>query len=88
MFSKACKYGIRAVLFLVVNGDENSRISPETIAETLEVPRHFLAKILQQLSKNGLVSSVKGPGGGFFLSPENRQQHVSENRECKSSDVQ
>jgi Rrf2 family protein len=30
-------------------------------------PLHFIAKILQDLSRKGLVQSLKGPTGGFFL---------------------
>jgi Rrf2 family protein len=38
------------------------------ISDRLEVPKHFLAKILQQLAKHNLIASVKGPSGGFYLS--------------------
>ncbi|MBR9920232.1 MAG: Rrf2 family transcriptional regulator [Bacteroidetes bacterium] len=76
MFSKTCRYGIRAVLFLALNGKGAKRFSPDTIAEALEVPRYFLAKILLQLSRGGLVSSAKGRGGGFYLSEENLARPV------------
>ena len=72
MFSKTCKYGIRAVLFLSVHTDGNNKVGVKEIAEALKVPRHFLGKILQTLSKNNLISSSKGPGGGFYLSEEDR----------------
>jgi Rrf2 family protein len=38
----------------------------------LEMPKHFLAKILQQLAKAEIISSLKGPGGGFYMSERNR----------------
>lgn len=71
MFSKSCKYAMRAVLFLALNASENSKSGVSQIAEELDVPKHFLAKILQQLSKNLLISSTKGPSGGFYLSEDN-----------------
>lgn len=37
------------------------------IAEREEIPSHFLAKILQQLARKGLLRSSKGPTGGFSL---------------------
>jgi Rrf2 family protein len=35
------------------------------------VPKHFLAKILQELSRQDLIASIKGPHGGFYLSENN-----------------
>ena len=37
------------------------------IAAEEEIPQHFLAKILQQLVREGLLRSSKGPRGGFAL---------------------
>ncbi|MDO3693333.1 Rrf2 family transcriptional regulator [Wenyingzhuangia sp. chi5] len=67
MLSKACKYAIRAVLYLAINSSKTKKIGIKKIAEELETPQPFLAKLLQQLSTHKLVSSTKGPGGGFFL---------------------
>ena len=70
MFSKTCQYAIRAVLYLALHTGEK-KASVVELAEALKAPKHFLAKILQQLSKHGLVASVKGPKGGFYLSEKN-----------------
>lgn len=74
MFSKSCKYGIRAVLYLAVNTKNDKKIGSKEIAESINVPKHFLAKILQELSRHDLISSTKGPKGGFYLSEENLNQ--------------
>ena len=37
------------------------------ISEELSIPQAFLSKILQDLTKKGLLSSTKGPNGGFEL---------------------
>jgi Rrf2 family protein len=37
------------------------------IAEEEQIPAHFLAKILQELTRKGLLRSNKGPSGGFSL---------------------
>ena len=71
MFSKSCKYGIRAVLYLAVHSTNEKRLGVTEIASELDVPKHFLAKILQQLAKENLISSTKGPTGGFFLNAKN-----------------
>jgi Rrf2 family protein len=82
MFSQACKYGIRAVLFLAVNAAGGKKVGVKEIAAELDVPKYFLAKILQQLSKNNLISSVKGPSGGFFLDEQNLEATLEEVIKC------
>lgn len=39
----------------------------KNIAEEEQIPAHFLAKILQQIARKGLLKSSKGPTGGFAL---------------------
>lgn len=68
MFSKSCKYAIRAVLYLSVHSSEEKKLGVKEISEALGTPKHFLAKILQQLSRHKLISSTKGPSGGFYMS--------------------
>ena len=45
-------------------------LSIDDIVKEIQSPRHFTAKILQNLSKHNIISSVKGPNGGFFISPK------------------
>lgn len=82
MFSKSCKYAIRAVLYLAFHGVKDRRIGVKEIAEALGVPGPFLAKLLQQLSRNQLISSIKGPSGGFFLSETNLNTSLRKIIEC------
>lgn len=67
MFSKTCEYAIRALIYIARNAKGNSRVGIKAIAEGIESPVHFIAKILQDLSKQGFISSSKGPNGGFYL---------------------
>ncbi len=73
MFSTTCKYGIRAVLYLAIKSTNDSKIGVDELADTLCIPKHFLAKILQVLTKNKVVSSSKGRHGGFYLKKRNKQ---------------
>ncbi|NNE15693.1 MAG: Rrf2 family transcriptional regulator [Saprospiraceae bacterium] len=73
MFSKSCKYAIRSILYLAMHTDEENKLGVEDIANGLTIPKHFLAKILQQLTRHNLASSSKGRNGGFYLSDENRK---------------
>jgi Rrf2 family protein len=47
---------------------ENKKIGVREIAKELELPLHFTGKILQDLVRKGIIASVKGPNGGFYLS--------------------
>lgn len=67
MFSKACEYGIRAILYLANESQQGRRAGLKSIAKAIDSPEAFTAKILQQLAKIGLVNSVKGPNGGFEM---------------------
>ncbi len=76
MLTNACKYAIRAVLYLAMYTNESKKFGVKEIAEELEIPQPFLAKLLQELNRNKLVSSLKGPNGGFFLNKRQKQNSV------------
>lgn len=67
MFSKTCEYAIRAMIFIAQKSKEGKKISIKEIAKGIDSPEYFIAKILQNLSKKGLVQSIKGPNGGFYF---------------------
>jgi Rrf2 family transcriptional regulator, iron-sulfur cluster assembly transcription factor len=76
MLSNASKYAVKAMLFLVLHTGKSKKIGVKHLAKTLDVPEPFLAKILQQLVRNGLLSSVKGPNGGFYTSKSNTKNKI------------
>jgi Rrf2 family protein len=82
MFSKSCTYAIRSVLFLGKNSTESKKLSVDYISEKIDLPREFLAKILQQLTKHKLVESTKGRNGGFYLSEKNMNSSLLEVIKC------
>ena len=67
MFSKACEYAIRATLYVAEKSLEDKRVSLKDIAKAIDSPVAFTAKILQQLVRNEVMSSVMGPTGGFEI---------------------
>lgn len=73
MFSKACNYAIRALIFVCHSSDQGQRVGIKAIASQISSPEAFTAKILQQLSRKKLLMSVKGPNGGFFVDEAQRQ---------------
>ncbi len=66
IFSRQCEYALQAVLFLALQ-EKGERVSIKDLTRKLDIPYHFLAKILQDLSRKGLLDSLTGPAGGFSL---------------------
>mgnify|MGYP000285984406 CR=1 FL=1 len=74
MLTKSSKNAIRAVLYLTTKSSINNKMSAKEVALGLEIPGPFLAKTMQELTKNNIVTSVKGPNGGFYLSEKNKKK--------------
>lgn len=66
LFSGAGEYGIRTMLYLA-SQPQTRPILIRDIAQNLQIPFSFLAKIAQTLTRRGLLTSQKGPGGGVAL---------------------
>jgi len=62
--TRKADYAVRCVLYLAKNKDQ---ATINEISQTMNIPKTFLAKILQQLIKAGIVSSERGIKGGFKL---------------------
>jgi Rrf2 family transcriptional regulator, iron-sulfur cluster assembly transcription factor len=66
IFSRQCEYALQAVLYLALKPP--GEMTPiKELTKKLRIPYHFLAKILQRLTREGLLDSLKGPSGGFTL---------------------
>lgn len=74
MLTKSSKNAIRAVLYLTNKSDINNKMSAKQVALELEIPAPFLAKTMQELTKHNIVTSVKGPNGGFYLTEKNKKK--------------
>lgn len=67
MLSNTCKYALRALIYLGKFSKEDQMIGIKRISEDLGLSSPFLGKILQNLVKQKLLVSTKGPNGGFAL---------------------
>jgi Rrf2 family transcriptional regulator, nitric oxide-sensitive transcriptional repressor len=65
MISQTAEYALRAMVFLADHPEDSC--TAESIAEGTKVPVGYLAKIMQGMSKAGLVTSQRGLHGGFKL---------------------
>jgi len=74
MFSKSTEYALRATLFIAEKGSENNKLGIDEIAAGIQSPKSFTAKILQLLTgEKGIISSTRGPNGGFYLTEKAKQ---------------
>jgi len=76
MFSKACEYAIRATVYLAQKSSEEKKLGVEAVADGIDAPKAFVAKILQQLNRAEVIRSTKGPNGGFYLTDDLKMQPV------------
>jgi Rrf2 family iron-sulfur cluster assembly transcriptional regulator len=66
LYSKTCEHAIRALAYLAARPVGDLCLVDE-IAEAENMPRPFTSKILRDLVKAGLLTSSRGPGGGYAL---------------------
>lgn len=59
-------YSVRAMLD-VARHSERGRRKAREIATAMEIPRPYVAQILADLVRNGLLAAVAGPAGGYTL---------------------
>ncbi len=76
MLSNASKYAVRAVLFLAMKSNEDTKFGAVQISRDLNVPQAFIAKLLQQMARENIISSTKGPKGGFYFTEKNGKRNV------------
>lgn len=67
MISRTAEYALRAVLHLAAANGESVSQTVEQIAAGTRVPPDYLSKVLQNLSRAGLIASQRGIRGGFRL---------------------
>lgn len=67
MFSKACEYGIKSVIYIATQSLDGRRVKIADVANNSGSPEAFTAKILGKLTKAEIINSYKGPNGGFKM---------------------
>jgi Rrf2 family protein len=65
-FTKRADYGLMAIHYIAIH-DDLGAVNAKRIAEEFSIPQELLAKILQRLAKQRLITSHNGPKGGYVL---------------------
>ncbi|WP_222983854.1 RrF2 family transcriptional regulator [Flagellimonas meishanensis] len=76
MFSRSSKYAIKGVLYLALHASVENKIQAKDLSAPINAPAPYIAKLLQELARHNMVSSVKGPHGGFYLDEVNLQMNI------------
>lgn len=72
MITTRTKYGIKALLVLAREYSRNKIVTIPAIAQAERIPLKYLESILLDLKNAGLLSSKRGPGGGYLLAHDPR----------------
>ena len=68
MIGKTSEYAIRALVYMYIQNQDDKRPGFKEIAQKINSPEQFTAKVLQTLAREEVILSSKGRGGGFFFS--------------------
>ena len=74
MFSKACEYAIKSTIYIAQQSHEGRRANVKEVAKEVNAPEAFTAKILQQLCRENILSSIRGKQGGFVFDIERQKE--------------
>ncbi len=77
ILSQTAVYAIQATLCLA-ESESTAPMRVDDIAEQLDMPRNYLSKILHALARGGVLTSTRGPGGGFRLAHTPAETLLSE----------
>ncbi len=73
------KFAVTAVLDIAIYSEENKKpITLYNISERQNISLSYLEQLFVKLRKNKVVKSYKGPGGGYVLTRDLDDIHVSE----------
>lgn len=76
MISQTCKTTIKAVIYLSSKSAEGKKVGAKEIASKIDASEHTVGKTLQTLVRQGIINSMKGPSGGFFVDEEQQNQPI------------
>ena len=75
--TRAADYAVRVMIHLV-KMPRSTRVSLPVLAAATGAPESFLSKVLQSLTRARLVTSQRGPAGGFQMSAPGRKASMRE----------
>ena len=77
--SEASTIGLHAMVLIARAGEG---MNVQTVAEKTGSSRHHIAKVMQRLVKENLLTSTRGPSGGFVLKKKPTEINLLQIYEC------
>lgn len=71
------RYGVRALCFISFNSNNNP-VQVRDISEREGISPRYIEQIFQKLKKAGIVKSVRGPYGGYYLAKNPEEIRVGD----------
>lgn len=72
------KYAVKALTHLARSAQKEKCVRTAEIAAEEKIPKKFLEQILLELKKAGLVNSIQGNAGGYYLVKPAQQINLAE----------
>ncbi|HZJ19031.1 MAG TPA: Rrf2 family transcriptional regulator [Pricia sp.] len=76
MISNTCKTAIKAVIYIASREESGDRSGVKEIAKYIDASKHTVSKTLQNLVRQNIINSIKGPNGGFYITDKQRKQPI------------
>ena len=76
LITRDTDYGVRALCYIATH--KGAIVTVPELVSSLKIPKPFLRKLLQILTKRGILKSYKGKGGGFLLAKEARHIYLTD----------
>ncbi len=76
MLSLTCKTAVKAVIYLASKYGSGNNAGIREVAGFINGNEHTVGKLLQTLVREGVINSVKGPSGGFYISKEQLRKPI------------
>lgn len=67
LLSQTSEYAIRAMSYIALTQDNKGSLRAKDISAAIDIPVHYLSKVLRRLVASGLLTAIKGHNGGFLL---------------------
>lgn len=64
-YNKSTRYALHAALEMAMS--DGRPVTSSQVAERYQIPENVVAKVMQQLTRSGVASGVRGVGGGYLL---------------------
>ena len=75
--TRAADYGVRVMIYLAAL-PPGERVLLPAIVQATSAPDSFLSKVLQALARTQMITSRRGPAGGFEIAPAGRRASMKD----------